>query len=70
MAYPTVGEVHQILQMTGLLKVFNLFYYVTCVNVELSHNMLQVRKQFVRYIHPDKQEAEMWLDFNGQALRW
>ncbi|KDR09853.1 autophagy protein 5 isoform X1 [Zootermopsis nevadensis] len=30
----------------------------------------KVRKQFVRYIHPDKQEAEMWLDFNGQPLRW
>lgn len=30
----------------------------------------KVRKQFVRYIHPDKQEAEMWLDFNGQALKW
>lgn len=30
----------------------------------------KVRKQFVRYIHPDRQEAEMWLDFNGQALRW
>jgi len=70
MAYPTVRVVHQILHMIGLLKVYNILYYVAYVYVELSHGMFQVRKQFVRYIHPDKQEAEMWLDFNGQALRW
>jgi len=70
MAYPTVRVVHQILYMTGLLKLYNLLFYVTHAYVELSHGMFQVRKQFVRHIHPDKQEAEMWLDFNGQALRW
>lgn len=63
-------EAHQILHVTRFLKLFNLLYYVTNVYVELSHTMFQVRKQFVRHIHPDKQEAEMWLDFNGQALRW
>ncbi|XP_066998655.2 autophagy protein 5 isoform X2 [Anabrus simplex] len=30
----------------------------------------KIRKHFVRHIHPDKQEAEMWLDFNGMALKW
>ncbi|XP_063244616.1 autophagy protein 5 isoform X1 [Bacillus rossius redtenbacheri] len=30
----------------------------------------KIRKHFVRHIHPDKQEAEMWLDYNGQALKW
>lgn len=30
----------------------------------------KVRKHFQKYIHPDKHEAEMWLDFNGQALKW
>ncbi|KAL1131545.1 hypothetical protein AAG570_011162 [Ranatra chinensis] len=30
----------------------------------------KVRKHFMKYIHPDKQDAEMWLDFNGIPLRW
>lgn len=30
----------------------------------------KVRKHFVRHIHPDKIDAEMWLDFNGQPLKW
>lgn len=31
---------------------------------------LQMRKHFTRYIDPEKQDEEMWLDFNGQALKW
>ncbi|KAG8236572.1 hypothetical protein J437_LFUL015758 [Ladona fulva] len=30
----------------------------------------KVRKHFSRHIHPEKREAEMWLDFNGQPLKW
>nr|ATX63057.1 autophagy protein 5 [Locusta migratoria] len=30
----------------------------------------KIRKHFIRHIHPDKQNAEMWLDYNGQPLKW
>nr|CAD7576165.1 unnamed protein product [Timema californicum] len=30
----------------------------------------KIRKHFIRHVHPDKQEAEMWLDYNGQPLKW
>ncbi|XP_026285902.1 autophagy protein 5 [Frankliniella occidentalis] len=30
----------------------------------------KVRRHFQRYIHPDKHDAEMWVDFNGQPLKW
>ncbi|XP_039289202.1 autophagy protein 5 [Nilaparvata lugens] len=30
----------------------------------------KVRKHFSRYIHQDKQDSEMWLDYNGLALKW
>ncbi|XP_065226905.1 autophagy protein 5 [Planococcus citri] len=30
----------------------------------------KVRKHFSKHVHPDKQESEMWLDFNGTPLRW
>ncbi|XP_059481947.1 autophagy protein 5 [Neocloeon triangulifer] len=30
----------------------------------------KVKRHFVRFVHPDKQDAEMWLDFNGTPLKW
>ncbi|XP_018333426.1 autophagy protein 5 [Agrilus planipennis] len=30
----------------------------------------KVRKHFMRYIANDKQDQEMWLEYNGQALKW
>lgn len=30
----------------------------------------KVRKHFLQYIHSDKQESEMWLDFSGIPLKW
>ncbi|XP_034234950.1 autophagy protein 5 [Thrips palmi] len=30
----------------------------------------KVRKHFQRFIHPDMKESEMWIDFNGQPLKW
>nr|CAG4652079.1 EOG090X0BB3 [Triops cancriformis] len=30
----------------------------------------KVRRYFARYIHPDKQDAELWLEFEGQPLKW
>ncbi|CAH1402828.1 unnamed protein product [Nezara viridula] len=30
----------------------------------------KVRKHFVKYIHPDKLDAEIWLDYNGTPLKW
>lgn len=32
--------------------------------------MLKVRKHFIKHIDPDKQELEMWIDFNGTPLKW
>jgi hypothetical protein len=32
--------------------------------------LLQVKRHFVRFIHADKQEAEMWLEYNGTPLKW
>lgn len=32
--------------------------------------VFQIRKQFSRHISTDKQDAEMWLDFNGIPLKW
>jgi hypothetical protein len=46
-----------------LLDVTNIYY-------KFMHSVFQVRKQFVKYVHPYKQVAEMWLDYNGQALKW
>ena len=31
---------------------------------------LQVRKHFMRYIQQEKQDNEMWLEFNGTPLKW
>lgn len=44
-----------------MIKVWKLFLFLF---------YWQIRKQFVRHIHPDKQEAEMWLDFSGIPLKW
>ncbi|XP_075227951.1 autophagy protein 5 [Lycorma delicatula] len=30
----------------------------------------KVRKHFLRYVHQDKHEAEMWLEFNGLPIKW
>ncbi|XP_046403770.1 autophagy protein 5 [Ischnura elegans] len=30
----------------------------------------KVRKHFSRHIQPERRDAEMWLDFNGQPLKW
>lgn len=30
----------------------------------------KVRKHFVKFIHPEKHESEMWLEYNGIALKW
>ncbi|XKL67435.1 hypothetical protein PGB90_002926 [Kerria lacca] len=30
----------------------------------------KVKKHFVKHIHSDRQEMEMWLDYNGTPLKW
>ncbi|KAJ8961643.1 hypothetical protein NQ314_005895 [Rhamnusium bicolor] len=30
----------------------------------------KVRKHFLKYVANDKQEQEMWLEYNGQPLKW
>jgi len=30
----------------------------------------KVKKHFVKFVSTDKQDAEMWLDFNGTPLKW
>lgn len=30
----------------------------------------KVRKHFAKYVANDKQDQEMWLEFNGQPLKW
>ncbi|XP_065345018.1 autophagy protein 5 [Cloeon dipterum] len=30
----------------------------------------KVKRHFIKHAHPEKQEAEMWLDYNGTPLKW
>lgn len=30
----------------------------------------KVRKHFIRHVHADYQQNEMWLEYNGQPLKW
>ncbi|XP_012279160.1 autophagy protein 5 [Orussus abietinus] len=44
------------------LMVSRLSYFPVCTD--------KVRKHFLRHIQQDKQENEMWLEFNGIPLKW
>ncbi|XP_043274751.1 autophagy protein 5 [Venturia canescens] len=44
------------------LMVPRLSYFPLCTD--------KVRKHFMRHIQQDKQENEMWLEFNGTPLKW
>ncbi|XP_046740267.1 autophagy protein 5 [Diprion similis] len=44
------------------LMVPRLSYFPLCVD--------KVRKHFTRHIQKDKQDNEMWLEFNGAPLKW
>ncbi|KAK0089269.1 hypothetical protein PV325_008209 [Microctonus aethiopoides] len=44
------------------IMVPRLSYFPLCTD--------KVRKHFMRYIQEDKQENEMWLEFNGTPLKW
>lgn len=30
----------------------------------------KVRKHFIKYVDKDKQDHEMWLEYNGQPIKW
>ncbi|XP_057340533.1 autophagy protein 5 isoform X2 [Microplitis mediator] len=44
------------------LMVPRLSYFPLCTD--------KVRKHFIKYIQEDKQDNEMWLEFNGTPLKW
>lgn len=39
-------------------------------NSVMKSSNLQVRKNFLRFISQDLQEAEMWLESDGTPLKW
>lgn len=51
-----------------------LFYIHFVIQILIFHSRIfciqKVKKHFVKHIHSDRQEMEMWLDYNGTPLKW
>ena len=36
----------------------------------VNNFVFQVKKHFSKFVHPDRQDSEMWFDFEGVPLKW
>lgn len=56
--------------VTLTLRLVVCYDYIETLIVYIYFFFIQVRKYFTRHIQKDKQENEMWLEYNGAPLKW
>lgn len=52
------------------MGIYSAFHDQDYLLIKCSSCLFQMKRHFLRYISQENADNEMWLDYNGQPLKW